>query len=479
MKTPWAIDLYNSLNVKQKQRFKAFLESPYFNGNSKLTDAFQCFLDHTNSPLEGIKRKIHQCLHPKQDYDDVKVRLFFSEIAALLRKFLWVEEGSQNEAEITLNLIRHLRRTQRIKSFERIASHFKKALRENNRWNPSKFSYMHQMEMEVLSYESFKNRFTHFDFKDCTDHLEIAGLIQRLRIYLEQLSQEAIGRAVQMEAQSAQWFAQALQLDWNHIPELKVYVLAIQLFKQPGDESTFFDYLDCLNRYEQDFEFEFGRELYVTALNYGIRKINQNRQDFFKVTLDLFQHCILRGWILDYGVMSSLTYKNIIVLCIRMQDLELASTLLERYKPMVDQRDRIMIYQFCSAKIMKEKGQYQQALYLLNTSLFKDPLIELNARVEMIKIHYEIDELEWMNNQLLATKNLIRRTKKIGYHKDYYSNFLSMAGWLMHCLSIDQKTKEKKLLEIQEDKKLIEKSWLYQMVLKIPVQTKPKLAAIR
>lgn len=479
MKIPWALDLYNSLSTKQKNRFNAFVESPYFNTNVRLTKGFRHMVLHQHQELSSLKVGIYQEMFPAVEYSDVRLRLFFSELLELLKTFLLVDRQQHNTSDKTLCLLRHLRRTQRIDYFERLASNFKMELKENIRWDPSKFLHVHQLEMEILSYESFKNRFTHFDFKDCTDYLEIATFIQRLRIHLEQLSQEAIGRPVQKDVLIDQWLSLASKEEWMQYPEIKVYRLAISIIQQPEQEQIFAEFLNLLQQYESDFDFEYGRELYVTALNYGIRKINQNRTDFFRVTLDLFQHCIERSWILDYGIMSSLTYKNIIVLCIRMQDLELAEVLLERYKPLVDQKDRNMIYQFCLAKIKKERGEHDQALYLLNTSFFKDPLIELNARVEMIKIYYENDELEWMNNQLSATRNLIKRSKKLGYHREYYINFLAMAQWLMSTFSIEASTLEKKQKEIQEDKKLIEKTWLYQMVSRLPLQRRGKMAVKR
>lgn len=467
MKKPFAIELYETLSLKQQQRFLQFLNSAYFNTNTRLVTGLKAIQNNKNYTPDSLKGELFKNLYPRQVYSDVKLRLFFSELLQHLKTFIFMEGKNNAVIEKDLQLLKHLRKNQMIRYFEREAYKLQLELSENLQWNPQLYEWKHQLDMEILSYASFKNRFTHFDFKSCADHLEVSALIQRLRIYLEQLSHEAIGRESTEYPMLDLWIKQAQEQNWEKYPELKMYLWAIRLFRNPDEEKYFREYLELLKTYEAYFDFEYGRELYLTALNYGIRKINQNATHFFGITLNLFQHCIDHTWILDYGVMSSLTYKNIIVLCIRMNDLELAEELLEKYKLLVDAKDRNMIYQFCQAKIQKERGQYQKALYLLNTSIFKDPLIELNARVEMIKIYYEINELEIMSNQLTATKNLIRRSKKLGYHRDYYNNFLTAAHKLQQTTQLSAQEKNIWLSEIINDKKLIEKTWLHSMVAKL------------
>jgi hypothetical protein len=75
-----------------------------------------------------------------------------------------------------------------------------------------------------------------------------------------------------------------------------------------------------------------------------------------------------------------------------------------------------------------------------------------------------------MNNQIRATKNLIKRSKKLGYHREYYSNFLQTANRLFSTSHIDSAEKNKWLESIQNDNRLIDKNWLYTMVDKMGSQ---------
>lgn len=468
MKNSQFIDLYLILNQRQRKDFRNYLASPLFNTNSKLViyqEKIDQFLD---LGVDQLKSRLFKYLYPNETYKDVKLRLLFSELLKHLKNYIYIEEKQNEDQDRELSFIRFLRKGQKINLFEKQANAFRKEiLSKKNNWNPDHFELRYQVDLELLSYESTKNRFSYYDFAESSETIEVSSMLKRLRIYLEQLSHESIG-ATSMEYPFIQpWVDYAESKNWSKYPEVHIYLLALKMYREPDEESHFNEYLLLIRKYENDFDFERGREIFLTALNYCIRKINKNNTQFFKQTMDLFQHCVRTGWLLDYGVMSSLTYKNIIALCIRMKDLELAIKLLNEYKNLVNPIGRTTIYNFNLAKIYKEQGNFNQALYLLNTSVFKDPLIELNARVEMIKIYFEIKEERLMHNQIIATQNLIKRSKKLGYHKEYYNNFLNAAHRLYLTKKLTSLDKEAWLQSIKGNNHLIEKGWLYSMVDKI------------
>ena len=50
-------------------------------------------------------------------------------------------------------------------TFENQAEAFRTELKSNKAWNPDIYEIRHQLDMELLNYESFKNRFSYFDFR--------------------------------------------------------------------------------------------------------------------------------------------------------------------------------------------------------------------------------------------------------------------------------------------------------------------------
>ena len=344
MKNPIVLELLDSLNNKQQQQFGLFLHSSYFNVPKRLQDAYAFLLrsKYLNQP-ERLKSELFSALYPGESYEDSKIRLLYSDLLQQLKKFLFIEHQRNNTDQQELYLVKYLRRAKRLHLFERTASSLKEKLQNSKTWNPEAFDTLNEIDMEIMSHESFKNRFTLFNFQESSETLEISALIKRLRIYLEQLSQEAISTSRSTYPLLNEWIHEARQKNWDRHPELQIYMQALQLFVEPDQTDHYKAFLLLLKTHEMHFDFERERELYLTALNYGIRKINKNITEFFGHTLELFRHGVRKGWLLDYGVMSSLTYKNIIVLCIRMDDLSLAIQLLEEYKNLVDPSERNMI----------------------------------------------------------------------------------------------------------------------------------------
>lgn len=134
--------------------------------------------------------------------------------------------------------------------------------------------------------------------------------------------------------------------------------------------------------------------------------------------MDLYDDGVKDNWLLDNGVMNQVTYKNIITLCIRLGNFEQAEEKLLQYKEFVNKNDRESIFQFNHARILKERGLTRDALILLYSNRYKDSLIEIHARIEMIKIYHELKEDALLINQIQSTEKFINKLDKLGYHKN-------------------------------------------------------------
>ncbi|MBK9994134.1 MAG: hypothetical protein IPP01_09150 [Saprospiraceae bacterium] len=79
----------------------------------------------------------------------------------------------------------------------------------------------------------------------------------------------------------------------------------------------------------------------------------------------------------------------------------------------------------------------------------------------MIKILFEQKEYELCINKVQSAMNWIKRNKELGYHREYYINFLKLT--LRVCTSAFSGTKEenKDLIKmIKTEARMVEKSWL-------------------
>ena len=205
MKNSQFIELYLILNQRQRKDFRNYLASPLFNTNSKLViyqEKIDQFLD---LGIDQLKSRLFKYLYPNEIYKDVKLRLLFSELLKHLKNYIYIEE--------------------------------------KNNWNPDHFELRYQVDLELLSYESTKNRFSYYDFAESSETIEVSSMLKRLRIYLEQLSHESIS-ATSMEYPFIQpWVDYAESKNWSKYPEVHIYLLALKMYREPEEESHFNEYL--------------------------------------------------------------------------------------------------------------------------------------------------------------------------------------------------------------------------------------------
>lgn len=110
------------------------------------------------------------------------------------------------------------------------------------------------------------------------------------------------------------------------------------------------------------------------------------------------------------------------------------------------------------------KKDFDEALPLLQKANYKDPLLNLSAKVLLLKIYDELDELDLLQAHLDAMQNYILRKKVIGYHKKNYLNIIRYTKKLIGLNYFDKVAIEKLQLKVQQEEILTEKKWLLQQL---------------
>jgi len=455
------VELLQHLTDKEISNFEKFLESDGSN------PALLVCLSHLIKPKvkdpEELKTKIHRDLYPQLPYKDVRVRLLFSDLLKELKRYIHQQIAS-SEWDSEIDLLKFYRKRRVERAFENQFAQLKEKLNQHTLWDENKYHHHYLLELEKLKYESTKSRYNPTNFSEILANFETHVLIQRLRLYLEHLSFRQFGSELNTFPELESRIHEAMKTDWSQIPEVNLYITAVKLFTDPENTNHYEKYISQLQPLSLDLETK--KELYSLALNYCIRKINKEDEIFLKKTLDLYDDGVKNSWLLDNGVMNQVTYKNIITLCIRLGQFELAEQKLNQYKEFVNHKDRESIFQFNQARILKEKGQIRDALILLYSNRYKDSLIEIHARIEMIKIYYELKEDALLTNQVQSTEKFINKLEKLGYHKKYYNNFCKYANQLNKLRNTSKKSSVSKelLKKLNKETEVIEKNWLLKEV---------------
>ena len=101
---------------------------------------------------------------------------------------------------------------------------------------------------------------------------------------------------------------------------------------------------------------------------------------------------------------------------------------------------------------------------LLQKVEFRDVQYNLNARRMLLRIYYELEELEALESLLDSFRTYIHRQKDLGYHREHYLNLIAFVKKILRNNLKDKAFRTKIKRQIEEANALAEKTWLLEQV---------------
>ena len=115
---------------------------------------------------------------------------------------------------------------------------------------------------------------------------------------------------------------------------------------------------------------------------------------------------------MNHGDFSPWEYKNIVTLGLRLQEEKWVREFIRKYLNFLPVDERANALTYNSAML---------SYYHKNTDLY----YQLDARSILLKVYFELDDVETMLHHISAFKIFIRRNKLVSaYQKEIYLNFI-------------------------------------------------------
>jgi len=332
----------------------------------------------------------------------------------------------------------------------------KKQLRDTGYFN-DKYDQL----VEQYQFASAFKRTDELNLQEISDTLDITFITNKLKQTCLLFSHQAVYKK--------EYDFGLLQQIINHvehkklldIPAVAIYYYYYQSLTQEGHLIYFRKFKELVFEHDSKFPPEEIRDLYILAINYTIRQLNQGNNTFAQECLDLYKGGLKKELLFDdNNKLSRFTYNNIVASALRVNDLEWAAEFIGLYKSNLVRRYRESTWVFNLARLEYERKNYDDALVYLQKADFGDLLNNLIAKTLLLKIYYELEEFSLLESHLDSMKTFIRRKTSIGYHQTNYSNILKYTKKLLSTNLFDRSKKENLRQEIQSEKILTEREWL-------------------
>lgn len=460
------VQVLKSLKKKEFLDLRKFLNSPFFNRREDVIQLYD-FLSKQLKKKGAWPQKeiIYAGLFPHKKYKDANFHLLISYLFKLVEEFLSVRQFLQDDKAMKLRLVQSYRQRNLPGHFDALADRLKQNLnreefRDGDYYDYFKKIYWEEYLMKVVADPSNSNLYLE-DFSRMTD---ISFFAQKMR----QICLLKVQRSIYKVAEPTQSFLPYISFlqeqDLIRIPAIGIYFYAFKFLQGEADEINFQKFKTLLFTKGMVFALSEHRELYLLAVNFCIKQVNDGNKTYFQEMFQLYQKALELNVLLENGKLSRFTYFNAVASGIQTEAFEWAKKIVYQYRDFLDEGYQESSFRFNLARIEYEQKRYEEALDLINNIHFSDILVSLAAKTIILKIYYHHQEFDLLDAHLNAMDKFVRRNRVLGYHKSNYLNIIRYTQKLIALNTFDKEAVQILRESIEQEEKLTEKKWFIEQL---------------
>lgn len=463
MKNSRLFEVLAKLSKKEVSAFCDFITSSYFNKRTDLV-RFWNYLHEQYFELHIVPEKtaIFNQLYPNKTFDAQQVRLLMSLLLKQLERFFACQSLLQNETQMKVMQAKDYLKRGLPQHFQYIQSDLVR-LQEKNPFRDAQYlQFQYQIQFEQYQFTSAQKRIDTQNLQEVSDSLDLAFIALKLRNTCLAIAHQMVYN---------------VQYEVGLLEDMLRYVRKKQLFEMPAIGLYYFCYLALsFPEEEQHFKaFKNGilekgdrfsadeiRDLYLLAINYCIKRLNEGSRHFAQEGLDLYKVALQKNILIANGLISRFSYRNIVAMALVTEDYQWVKDFISAYRTYLPKAYQESMFSFSMARLEYQRKNYDAALQLLQRSEYKDLLLNLAAKTIQLKIFYELEEFDLLHAHLKAMERFIRRKKVMGYHQTNYLNLIYFVEKLLKINPFDKADRITLAEEVEQCEVLTEKEWILQ-----------------
>jgi len=451
------------------REFRKFVQSPYFNQREDVVQLFT-YLEPAIKKLalsDLDRRKVFKAVYPKEAFTEKRLRHTTSVLLKLVKKYFIQLELENDTISSQQYFYKSLRERDLPVFFEKEWSTANVLLEKESRRDGAFYFQKYKLDLEGLLHTMSQRRTGEMNFQNVADQLTIFYISGILRLCTQIQSHRTLSKQVydlKLLRQVLDFIAEG---GYEDIPVVSLYYhgyKSIECLEQedlPNSETHFQKLKSLIAEHWQLFPSLEMSGFYLLAINYCIRRMNAGERRFVREAFELFRSALANGVLLQKGIFSSFTYKNITRLGMALSENDWVEQFLDDYKKHLHPRERENSWCYNLAYFYFQQQKYKSAMPLLLQVEFKDVLNNLDARRMLLKSYFELEEYNALESLLDSFAGYLRRQKGIGYHRE---NNLNLIRFVRKEGKRDKKTLLKLKTEMEQTKWLAEREWLMEKV---------------
>ncbi|MBL7783759.1 MAG: hypothetical protein JNM22_21160, partial [Saprospiraceae bacterium] len=267
-------------------RFGKLVRSPFFTHRSEM-ERMYAYLAHCRyrgKPLPD-KETLFKKSFPDRPYDDLLLRATMSDLLELMEEFLTWQVLRGDEIRAQLALATAFRERNLGKFFGKNRRKLEQKLESNPIRNADFQRQVLDFQVEIAQFESRTVRTAELPLQDISNSIDILYLAEKLRHACTQISHQAVFKTSYGFGLLPNVIDQVEPNGFLEVPAIALYYYCYRFLTEQYSFDYFQKFRQELHQNGHFFPDTELKELYLLAINYCIRKINEGVEPF-----------ILEGW---------------------------------------------------------------------------------------------------------------------------------------------------------------------------------------
>lgn len=406
----------------EREEIKHFLADSYFNRGKhprQIARLFTLLAEKitTSSQVVFTHEELLQALSPAGGHSAGYLDNLMSELLALLRHFIWLQEADCEKHHYLAAARFYRTRGRPGLAAQALRRHAKTPL-EARRTLPQSLLGPFEESLEWSQLESAEN--------NRRGDLNLPGTLEALTVFYSHYAFQLIAVLHQQER-----FVSNLQSGWIEFFEpfraqlrlrnfwgdstLALLDLALKLVQ--NDTSTPLEdvttLLEGIRSHPHLPEWTL-KNLAVFARNFCILHDRNRVPGMDRLLVALYRDHLERGWLYENDRLAPSTLINLVMIGLRTGEHEWVAQILDSQQDRVGNDDNGAVLEFCRATYHFQRGDFAQAGRFVQFQSHKDLEIEKIMRILSIKIAFEQDPASpFLQAQLQAFAAFLRRSKRL------------------------------------------------------------------
>ncbi|WP_020535939.1 hypothetical protein [Lewinella cohaerens] len=454
------ITLFQSLTAKDLRNLKKFVRSPYHNTREDVILLFDLL---RSSPLEELnEERLFSALFPQKVFDKKELAYVLNYLMKVIEDYFAVQYLEANQEEREFAIAKEALARQQKNIFFRKVEKASKLLSVGGINTIESHQLKYELEMILCDQQMNEERGASLNLKQPSERLESIVIASILRQACSLLTHENISKTsydYELLHHILPYLESPEKTHLVNQPVIALYYHSYKTLKE-DDINHFQELKQMLIAFRASLSKRDLKNFYIISINFSIKQLNSGNGDYVREAFNLYQKALEDDVLLDHGVLSQFHYKNIAALGLGLKAYDWVEQFLIKYREKLKTQYQALNFNYNFAKLQYEKGEYEAALKLLQAVKYDESLPNLTSRILLMKIFYELDEREVLASYLNSFEGMVRRQRKLGYHKNSYLNLISFMRRMLHLNPYDNLARQKLRTAIENKNPLPEKKWL-------------------